>query len=140
MFTPKQLIKGFGLALLAILALSLLAGCSTAQAVPKAKFLFNPRTGNVEIVSPKNSTLSNTTVTIVRTNGVSITQIQIGSFKTEMDPQVVKESAQGTQALIHSAGQVGAQMFAAGLQAAAQSIGVPKLPQVKPTPAPQPAE
>ena len=113
---------------LAIVSLLLFTGCTTRQAVPVASFGFNPKTGKVEIISPKNSELSNTIVTIAQTNGMKLVQIQIGSYKTEMDPAVIKESAAGTAAMIQASGQVGAQMFAAGLAAAAKAV-VPSVPK-----------
>ena len=107
-------------------------GCTTADAVPKSGFRVNPKTGWVEIISPKDSELKNAIFTRMETNGVVFTQLQIGDYRTAMNPEVVKESASGTAAMIQASAQMGAQMFMNGLAAAKAASGVPSIPA--PTP------
>lgn len=102
----------------AFLICAILTGCTTAQAVPKASFKWNPRTGDVEIVSPKDSELANMVITRGETNGMKFFQIQIGNYKTSMNPEVVKESAVGSAQMISAASKAGVETFLMGLQAA----------------------
>lgn len=136
MFTPKQLVKALGI-IVGVILIFALTGCSTtAQAVPKSTFNWNPKTGEIAISSPKDAVLKNVVIVRGETNGMKFAQIQIGEYHASTNPEVVKESAAGTSQMILASGQVGAQMFAAGLAAAAQSMGVPKLPS--PVPVGQP--
>ncbi len=113
------------LMLAACAAIAIASGCTTAQAVPKSTFGFNPKTGEVSISSPKDSELNNVTVAIVETNGMKGVQISIGSYKTSNNADVIEKSGAGTALMYQAAGQMGAQMFAAGLQAAAKAAPIP---------------
>jgi hypothetical protein len=109
-------------------AVFILSGCTTAQAVPKAKFHFNPRTGDLEISNPKDMEVQNVVVTIAQTNGMRLVQFQIGSYKTVNNPDVIEKSGLGSAAMINAGADAGVRYFTLGLQAAAQAVGVPKLP------------
>jgi len=101
-----------------IVLCAILTGCTTAQAVPKASFKWNPKTGDVEIISPKDSELSNTIITRGETNGMKFFQIQIGTYRTSMNPEVIKESAAGTAQIISATSRAAVETFLMGLQAA----------------------
>lgn len=116
-------------------ALLLGTGCNTAQAVPKASFKWNPKTGDVEIISPKDAELKNVVIMRGETNGMKFATILIGEYRTSMNPEVVKESAAGTAAMINAGGDLGVKWFTVGLQTAAQAAGVPRPAQSAP---PQP--
>lgn len=110
-------------------ALIIGTGCTTAQAVPKSTLNWNPKTGNVEIISPKDTTLKNVVILCGETNGMKFATITIGEYATHMSPEVVEKSAAGTTAMINAGADAGVKYFAIGLQAAAQAAGVPRLPQ-----------
>lgn len=109
-----------------VVLLFLSSGCTTtAQAVPKASFRFVPKTEMFEIISPKDTTVENVKFTLMITNGIKTVTLSVGKYSTSMNPAVVEESAAGTTRMINAAGQIGAQMFAAGLSAAAKGAGLP---------------
>jgi hypothetical protein len=123
--------KKYALNLLALALVVVGSGCFTAhQATPKSIL----KIAGVEIQNPKDAELQNLVVTKFKTNGVEFVQIQIGAYKSTMNPEVVKESTTGTAAMINAGADAGVKYFTLGLQTAARAAGVPQLPQGPPAP------